>query len=140
MTRGRSVLIPGVAAAFLGVSPVLAQTNDAVPRPLRAAALNSIVLPSGGTLYQTGNAIVNQRLVAVPGSQAGIATWSEVKPPYEVPNIPTLPLHHGCSASHAIAATPSSCSCPQYSSSAVPSESPVPRTSMRATTKPRSAR
>ena len=31
--------------------------------------------------------------------------------------MPTLPLHQGCSASQAIAATPSSCSCGQYSSS-----------------------
>ena len=54
--------------------------------------------------------------------------------------MPTRPVDQGCDASQAIAATPSSCSCSEYSSSAVPSESPVPRTSMRAETKPFSAK
>jgi hypothetical protein len=63
------------------------------------------------------------------GRQA--ATCSPLKPPHEIPNIPTAPEHHGCSASQAITSTASSCSCPLYSSVRMPSESPLPRRSTR---------
>ena len=45
--------------------------------------------------------------------------------------MPTAPLHQGCSASQAITSSASSCSCGRYSSSRMPSESPVPRRSTR---------
>ena len=59
------------------------------------------------------------------------ATWSALKPPHEIPNIPTAPVHQGCSASHAITSSASSISCGRYSSCRIPSESPLPRRSTR---------
>ena len=59
------------------------------------------------------------------------ATWSELNPLHEMPIIPTLPVHQGCSAIHAIVSHASDCSCGRYSSSRIPSDSPVPRWSTR---------
>src|SRR5262245_48538032 len=67
------------------------------------------------------------------------ATWIDVKPPYEMPHIPTEPLHHGCTASHSTASYPSRVSSAVYSSSATPPDDPVPRTSSRHKAKPRAA-
>ena len=33
------------------------------------------------------------------------ATCSPLKPPHEMPNMPTAPVHQGCAASHAITST-----------------------------------
>ena len=66
MIRGVHTLIPGVAAAFLGLAPVHAQTDDAaagVPRPLKATLTNTIRLPNGAVLHTTSAAVANQRLV-----------------------------------------------------------------------------
>ncbi len=59
------------------------------------------------------------------------ATWIAVKPPYEIPHIPTAPVHHGWVASHSTASKPSRVSSSVYSSSATPPDDPVPRTSTR---------
>ncbi len=59
------------------------------------------------------------------------ASWRLEKPPHEYPVMPTEPSHQGCAAIQAIASTPSSCSRSVYSSSMIPSESPVPRMSIR---------
>ena len=56
-----------------------------------------------------------------------------------MPHMPTLPLHHGCAASHSTASYPSSVSASVYSSSATPGEEPVPRTSSRHSANPRAA-
>ena len=56
-----------------------------------------------------------------------------------MPHMPTLPLHHGCAASHSTASYPSSVSASVYSSSATPGELPVPRTSSRQSANPRAA-
>ena len=47
--------------------------------------------------------------------------------------MPTAPVHHGCSASHAMTAHMSSASPGGYSSTATPSDDPVPRVSTRHT-------
>ena len=60
-----------------------------------------------------------------------LATCSALKPPQEMPIMPTLPLHQGCAASQAITSTASACSCGRYSSASRPSESPEPRMSTR---------
>ena len=59
------------------------------------------------------------------------ATWSELKPPQEIPNIPVAPVHQGWAASQASTSTASSCSWGRYSSSSTPSELPLPRMSTR---------
>jgi len=48
-----------------------------------------------------------------------------------MPNIPTRPLHLGCSASRLITATPSAGSVASYSSPGRPPELPWPRMSTR---------
>ncbi|HEX9717281.1 MAG TPA: hypothetical protein VGA93_04990 [Actinomycetota bacterium] len=63
-----------------------------------------------------------------------IATWIELNPEYDVPYIPTVPVDHSRDASHATISFMSRCSISGYSSSARPSEVPVPRTSTRHTT------
>jgi hypothetical protein len=68
-----------------------------------------------------------------------MATWIELKPLYDVPNMPTRPVHHGWAASQAMTATRSSCSRAGYSSTATPVEEPVPRRSSRHTAYPYSS-
>ena len=65
-----------------------------------------------------------------PGGRRA-AIWSELKPPQEMPHMPSFPVHHGCSAIQARISSASSCSCWVYSSVSTPSESPVPRMSTR---------
>ncbi len=60
------------------------------------------------------------------------ATCSPLKPPQEMPIMPTVPLHQGCFASQAMISSASSCSCFRYSSASRPSESPLPAMSTRA--------
>lgn len=48
--------------------------------------------------------------------------------------MPTAPEHHGWEASHSTASYPSRASSAVYSSSAVPADEPVPRTSTRQNT------
>jgi hypothetical protein len=43
------------------------------------------------------------------------ASWIALKPPQEIPNIPTAPLDHGCRESQSITASPSSSSISEYS-------------------------
>ena len=64
------------------------------------------------------------------------ATCSALKPPQEIPVMPTLPLHQGCAASCAMISQASSCSSGRYSSARSPSESPEPRRSIRAQAMP----
>ena len=59
------------------------------------------------------------------------ATCRLLKPPQEMPIIPTSPVHHGWAASQRSTSRQSSCSCGWYSSSSTPSESPEPRMSTR---------
>ena len=54
--------------------------------------------------------------------------------------MPTAPVHHGRSASHAITRSASRCSCSVYSSSRIPEESPLPRRSTRANANPCAAK
>ncbi len=44
------------------------------------------------------------------------ATCNELKPPHEIPIMPTLPLLQGCCSIHFITSKQSSCSCSKYSS------------------------
>ena len=78
-------------------------------------------------------------MIAFNAGGRSAATWSALKPEYEVPYIPTLPFDHSCAASHAIVATWSSSSRAVYSSTAFPSDEPVPRTSARQTARPPSS-
>jgi hypothetical protein len=78
-------------------------------------------------------------MIALSAGGCSAATCSELKPLYDVPNIPTLPLDHGCSASHAIVSTWSCHSRSVYSSTAMPCDDPVPRTSARQTARSPSA-
>jgi hypothetical protein len=64
-----------------------------------------------------------------------IAMWSELKPEYDVPSMPTLPVLHGCVATHSMAARRSRRSTSGYSSGEMPVDKPVPRTSTRRTAK-----
>ena len=59
------------------------------------------------------------------------ATCSPLKPPHEIPIMPTAPLHQGWAASQAMISSASSCSCWAYSSDNRPSDSPLPRISTR---------
>jgi hypothetical protein len=59
------------------------------------------------------------------------ATCSALKPPQEMPIMPTAPEHQGCAAIQAMASTASCSSCAVYSSVRMPSESPLPRMSVR---------
>src|ERR687892_661323 len=70
-----------------------------------------------------------------------IASWIALKPPHEIPHIPTAPFDHGCAASQAMTASPSASSWSLYSPpGSRPSLRPVPRMSTRAPTYPRSTR
>ena len=71
-------------------------------------------------------------MIARSASGRRAAIWSALKPPQDLPIIPTAPVHHGWAASHSMTATPSSSSCSWYSSRRTPSESPAPHTSTRA--------
>ena len=50
-----------------------------------------------------------------------LATCSALKPPQEMPIMPTVPLHQGCWLSHSITSIASSCSCRRYSPPLTPS-------------------
>ena len=71
--------------------------------------------------------------IALSAGGRSAATCSELKPEYDVPNIPTLPSHHSCSASQAITVQRSVRSTRGYSSVASPADEPVPRRSSRHT-------
>jgi hypothetical protein len=64
------------------------------------------------------------------GARAAIC--KVLKPPQEMPRMPTAPFDHGCAASQAMTSSPSACSCFVYSPRSSPSESPEPRMSTRA--------
>jgi len=70
-------------------------------------------------------------MMALSAGGRRAATWSELKPPQEMPIMPTLPLHHGWAAAQAMTSQASCSSCAVYSSSINPSESPLPRMSTR---------
>ena len=70
-------------------------------------------------------------MIASSAGGRSAATWSALKPPQEIPVMPTVPLHQDCAASQAITSTASSSSTWVYSSRISPSESPVPRMSTR---------
>jgi hypothetical protein len=59
------------------------------------------------------------------------ATCSALKPPQEMPIMPTAPEHQGCAAIQATTSNASASSRGEYSSSITPSDSPVPRMSTR---------
>ncbi len=59
--------------------------------------------------------------------------WMVAKPPYDVPYMPTAPVHQSCAASQAITSHMSSVSMARYSAAAMPSDVPVPRMSTRQT-------
>ncbi len=62
-----------------------------------------------------------------------IAIWIELKPPQEIPHMPTEPVHQGWSASQAMTTSASRCSCSVYSpAGSSPSLLPVPLMSTRA--------
>ena len=65
-----------------------------------------------------------------------VAMCNELKPEYDVPNMPTRPVDHGCAASHSIAVRRSARSMSGYSSSRMPPDEPVPRRSSRSTANP----
>src|SRR5699024_5328148 len=59
------------------------------------------------------------------------ASCSPLKPPHDLPIIATEPLDHAWFSIHEMISRASSCSCFGYSSSIIPSESPVPLMSTR---------
>jgi hypothetical protein len=67
--------------------------------------------------------------MALSGSGLRAAICKALKPPQEMPIMPTEPLHQGCSAAQAITSTPSLSSWAVYSSAMSPSDSPLPRMS-----------
>ena len=70
-------------------------------------------------------------MMALSAGGRRAATCKPLKPPQEMPIMPTLPEHQFWAASQAMTSTASSCSCLVYSSSITPSESPLPRMSTR---------
>ena len=79
-------------------------------------------------------------MIALSAGGSSAATWSALKPPQEMPIMPTAPLHHFCAAIHAMISSASSSSCWVYSSSSTPSESPEPRRSTRTAAYPACAK
>ena len=74
-------------------------------------------------------------MMALSAGGFRMAMWMALKPPQEMPNMPTLPLEKGRPASQAMTSSPSLCSISLYSyGMSVPSLRPVPRMSTRATT------
>ena len=74
--------------------------------------------------------------IAPSSGTPSIAMCSELKPEYDVPNMPTRPVLHGCAAIHSMAVRRSARSVSVYSSSMMPPDEPVPRRSRRNTAKP----
>lgn len=69
--------------------------------------------------------------IALSGSGARAAIRRELKPPQEMPIMPTLPLHQGCAASQLTTSTPSAGSVAECPSVGMPSLLPWPRVSTR---------
>lgn len=67
------------------------------------------------------------------------ATCRQLKPPQEMPIIPTLPFDQGWAAIHSIISQPSESSRGVYSPSITPSDSPEPRISTRTPAMPAAA-
>ncbi len=81
------------------------------------------------------SSVASTAMIALSAGGRRIAMWMELKPPHEMPNMPTRPLDHVCFASQAITRSPSAFSMSLYSyGMSVPSLEPVPRMSTRATT------
>ena len=70
-------------------------------------------------------------MIALSAGGRRAATWRLLKPPHEMPIMPTEPVHHGCAAIQAIDLEQSSCSCGWYSSSSTPVGLAEPRKSTR---------
>ena len=70
-------------------------------------------------------------MIAFRAGGRSIASWIELNPEYDVPYIPTEPVDQSRVASQSITVTRSVRSIAGYSSSAIPSLVPVPRTSTR---------
>src|SRR3984957_12036778 len=79
-------------------------------------------------------------MMALSSGGRRAATCKEWIPPQEIPRMPTAPFHQGCRASQAMQSSASRNSGSSYSSVITPSESPVPRISMRANAIPNGAR
>ena len=74
-------------------------------------------------------------MIALSAGTFRAAIWIELKPPQEMPNMPTLPFDQGCFDSQSITTSPSFCSISEYSYGiSRPSLLPVPRMSTAATT------
>ena len=80
---------------------------------------------SAAVVDVVGVAVVrrHQRHDRLEPGRASAASWSALKPPHEIPHMPRLPSHHGCSRSQAITSRQSACSCSVYSSVMSPSDS-----------------
>ena len=61
------------------------------------------------------SSVASTAMIALSAGGLRIAMWIELKPPQEMPNIPTLPLEKGCRASQAMTSSPSRCSISLYS-------------------------
>ncbi|MCY1312898.1 hypothetical protein D9M70_633690 [compost metagenome] len=68
------------------------------------------------------------------------ATCRQLKPPQEMPIMPTLPLDQGCAAIHSMISQPSESSRGVYSPSMTPSLSPEPLMSTRTPAMPAAAK
>ena len=68
------------------------------------------------------------------------ATCNPLNPPHDLPIIATEPFDHSWFVIHSIMSNASSCSCNGYSSSIIPSESPVPLISTRIAVYPNPAK
>src|SRR6218665_2170052 len=66
-------------------------------------------------------------MMALSAAGRRAATCSALKPPHDLPIMPSAPLHQGWRAIQAITSSASSCSSARYSSAIEPSESPEPR-------------
>ena len=53
--------------------------------------------------------------IALSAGGLRAAIWIELKPPQEMPNIPTLPFDHACFESQSMTTSPSFCSISEYS-------------------------
>jgi hypothetical protein len=68
-------------------------------------------------------------MTALSGFGRRAATCRQLKPPQEMPIMPTEPFDQGCAAIHSISSTALASSSGVYSPSITPSDSPEPRIS-----------
>jgi hypothetical protein len=82
------------------------------------------------TSSRNRSSVASVARIAFSAGGRRIATWIELKPPQDLPHIPTRPFDPSISESNRMISTASSSSCSEYSrGGSTPSDEPVPRTS-----------